>query len=118
MGSMDAGSSASGASGMIGMGGIRRRRAIINAAGEGAIWVCDVNGPVRIGDLLVTAPLPGLAMCQVDRGAAGAGAGAGMPFLNTTVAKATCACDFSHAPVEHTELGTRFRRALIGCVYA
>jgi hypothetical protein len=87
-------------------------RAIINAAGEGAIWVCDANGPVGIGGLLVTAALPGLAMSQAHADPNG------MPFLNTTVAKATCACDFSHAPVEHTVSGTRFRRALIGCVYA
>lgn len=89
-------------------------RAVINAGGEGAIWVCDANGPVACGDLLTSSPIPGMAMRQRAlpglRGLA--------PVLNATVAKATAACDFEAAPeLVHRASGARYRRARVPCVY-
>lgn len=72
-------------------------RVVVNSVGEGAILVCDANGPVRNGDLLVTSPVPGHAMRQGD--------GA---YTAATVAKATCDADF--APGSGST-------ALIGCTY-
>lgn len=88
-------------------------RVLVNSAGEGAVWVCDEGGPIRNGDLLVSASvIQGVCMRQPDH----------MPYVcASTAAKATCDCDFgpesglgcmkffpSHA-------GVRVR--LIGCLY-
>lgn len=71
---------------------------VVNSGGEGGILVCDANGPIQNGDLLVTSPHPGLAMRQDDD-----------IVRSSTVAKATCDCLFG-ADVNETE-------TLIGCVY-
>ena len=70
----------------------------VNAAGEGGICVCDENGPIRAGDLLVSSgTVPGAAMRQGDD-----------VVRACTAAKATCDCDFLGA-----DPGVR----LVGCVY-
>ena len=56
----------------------------VNSLGEGAIWVCDVNGPVENGDYLTTSDVPGYAMKQGEE-----------YIANYTVAKATMSCDFA-----------------------
>jgi hypothetical protein len=64
---------------------------VVNAAGEGGMWVSDENGPIANGDLLVSsAELPGYAMRQGGPGAAPAGV-----VCACTAAKATCDCPFS-----------------------
>lgn len=39
---------------------------IVNALGEGRVWVCDANGPVRLGDYITTSSVPGYAQRQED----------------------------------------------------
>ena len=58
-------------------------RVIVNALGEGAIWVADTNGNVASGDFLTTSHLPGYAQRQDDD-----------ILRNCTVAKSTMDCDF------------------------
>jgi hypothetical protein len=89
-------------------------RVVVNAVGEGAIWVCDAGGPLRNGDLVTScdAAFGGLGMRQ-----------ASPQVLNSTVAKITCDCDFtsggSPGPVETIHDGMRraVRRAFVGCTY-
>ena len=72
-------------------------KVIVNSVGEGGIWVCDANGPLRNGDLVC---------------ASGRACGSGMRqpddiVRSKTVAKITCDCLFE--PGE----GRRF----VGCIY-
>ena len=88
-------------------------RVVVNAAGEGAVWVCDAGGPLENGDLITSSRVPGLGMRQSTG-----------VVMNTTVAKITCDCDFaSNVPgpveavaVEHND-GRVVRRVLVGCTY-
>jgi hypothetical protein len=81
-------------------------RVIVNAAGEGAIWVCNANGPLRNGDLLTSSSHAGLGMRQRSR-----------VVQSSTVAKITCDCDFAgHCPGPVVQEGA-LRRCLVGCVY-
>ncbi len=113
-------------------------RLIINAAGEGALWVCDLNGAVRTGDLVVSSPIPGMAMRQRSVARAGAmvgeehedeatdedeeEAGGGLPLLSTTLAKLTGGCDFRALEARtHVDPVTSrlivYRRARVPCVF-
>jgi hypothetical protein len=63
-------------------------RLAVNGLGEGAVLVCDANGPVALGDLLCTSAEPGHAMRQGD------------DFVRScTLGKATMACDFAPSQV-------------------
>ncbi len=42
------------------------RFGVVNALGEGRVWVCDANGPVRVGDYITTSAVPGYAQRQDD----------------------------------------------------
>ena len=42
------------------------RFGVVNALGEGRAWVCDANGPVRVGDYITTSAVPGYAQRQDD----------------------------------------------------
>ena len=82
-------------------------RVVVNSVGEGGIYVCDANGPVRNGDLIASSPYLGYGMKQSDNIVA-----------SHTVAKATCDADFegpgsSALPADEG----RGRRAFIGCSY-
>src|SRR5210317_7986 len=58
-------------------------RVVVNALGEGALWVASTNGNVVSGDFLTTSHLPGYAQRQSE------------DFrCNYTVAKSTMDCDF------------------------
>lgn len=70
-------------------------RVIVNSGGEGGVRACDANGKIKNGDLLVSSPIPGVAMRQGDD-----------IVRSCTIAKATCDCDF-----------TERREDLIGCTY-
>jgi hypothetical protein len=59
------------------------KKVIVNSVGEGGIWVCNANGPLRNGDLIVTSHLSGFGMRQDDD-----------IVRSCTVAKITCDCDF------------------------
>ena len=58
----------------------------INAIGDGAIWVTDINGPLNSGDLITSSIIPGYGQLQSTDDV----------FHNYTVAKITCNCDFSN----------------------
>jgi hypothetical protein len=57
----------------------------VNAIGEGAIWVSDINGPLESGDLITSSTIPGYGQLQTTDDV----------FHSYTVAKITCDCDFS-----------------------
>ena len=61
----------------------------INSVGEGAIWVCDINGNLENGDYITSSIIPGIGMKQDDN-----------LLHNYTVAKITMDCDFNPEYVE------------------
>lgn len=94
-------------------------KVIVNSVGEGGIWVCDANGPLRNGDLIVTSQLGGYGMRQDDDMVRG-----------YTVAKITCDCHFQNtndsvcetkkwSPHYETKIvnGKEYRVAFVGCTY-
>ncbi len=86
-------------------------RVLVNAAGEGGIWVCDEGGALRNGDLVTTgSTLHGVGMRQTEAWVAA-----------HTAAKVTCDCDFERVapgPVVAVQVGDRNVRAcLVGCTY-
>lgn len=85
------------------------RFGIVNALGEGRVWVTDANGPVAAGDYLTTSAIPGYAQRQGDD-----------VLRSSTLGKATEAVDWSAAEgvtgtVEHD--GRTYRARLIAVVY-
>ena len=56
----------------------------INSLGEGAIWVCDINGALENGDYITSSLIPGVGMLQNDD-----------LLHNYTVAKITMDCSFN-----------------------
>ena len=92
-------------------GGAEDNRLFINAIGEGAIWVCNINGNLENGDYITTCEMPGYGMKQDDD-----------LLHNYTVAKITCNCDFSlnnnlYQCEEFIHEGVTYRRAFVGCTY-
>lgn len=74
----------------------KSKKIIVNAVGEGGIWVCGQNGDIENGDLIVTSDIPGIGMKQDDD-----------IIRNYTVAKATCDVIF-------TDMN---QMKFIGCIY-
>lgn len=72
-------------------------RVVVNSVGEGAILVCDENGPINNGDFLTTSSKKGYAMRQNTN-----------VCMNYTIAKSTCAFDFASKCVN---------TAFVGCSY-
>jgi alpha-tubulin suppressor-like RCC1 family protein len=64
-----------------------------NSVGEGAIWVCDANGPLEAGDNITTSAVPGYGMRQEQD-----------QFFSYTVAKITMDCDFTAPLIEVMEM--------------
>lgn len=60
---------------------------LVNSVGEGAMWVCDVNGDINIGDFITTSSVAGYGMRQADDVAHG-----------YTVAKASTKVAFGNLP--------------------
>jgi len=92
-------------------GGQEDNRVFINAIGEGAIWVCNINGNLENGDYITTCEIPGYGMKQDDD-----------LLHNYTVAKITCDCDFTldngfYQCEEFQHEGVTYRRAFVGCTY-
>lgn len=83
----------------------------VNSLGEGAMWVSNINGAIKNGDLITTSRIKGVGKRQDD------------DFVyNYTVAKATMSCDFDlgsdkykSKPVEFE--GQTYVMAYIGVVY-
>jgi predicted outer membrane lipoprotein len=94
-------------------------RLIVQSHGEGAIWISNISGPLKMGDLITSAPPPlfGYGMKQIH------------PIrtkMNYTVAKITCDCDFDEYNPENRHLiiktkeikGRRYKLAFVGCLYS
>jgi|14BtaG_2_1085337.scaffolds.fasta_scaffold00001_54 hypothetical protein len=86
-------------------------RLIINALGEGGIWVCNINGDFENGDYITTCEIPGYGMLQDDD-----------LLHNYTVAKITCDCTFdldseTYDCLEFEHDGQTYRKAFVGCTY-
>jgi hypothetical protein len=65
-------------------------RVFINSIGEGGVWICDENGNLSIGDLIVTSSVPGYGMAKGDN-----------VIDNTVVGKTTGDCDFVSQELEY-----------------
>jgi hypothetical protein len=76
--------------------GLGEHRLIINSLGEGAVWVCDANGPLENGDFICSSSVAGYGMRQDDD-----------LMRNYTVAKITMACDFNPQVVAKQKLKTK-----------
>ena len=84
---------------------------ICNSVGEGAIWICNINGNLENGDYITTCEIPGYGMLQDDD-----------LLHNYTVAKITQDCDFEfdhplYDCVEFEFEGQTYRKAFVGCTY-
>lgn len=91
--------------------GEEKARVIINSVGEGAIWVCNINGNLENGDYITSCEIAGYGMKQDEA-----------RMANYTVAKITCDCDFDlNSPIYMCEefewQGQTYRRAFVGCTY-
>ena len=69
------------------------RRLTINSLGEGAMWVCDINGALENGDYITTSNIPGIGMLQDDD-----------LLHNYTVGKITMDCSFNPATIHQNKL--------------
>jgi len=74
----------------------KSKKIIVNSVGEGGIWVCNQNGNIQNGDLIVSTDNNGMGMKQNDD-----------IIRNYTVCKATCNTNFTLK--KHTQF--------IGCIY-
>ena len=86
-------------------------RLIVNSVGEGAVWVCDINGNLDNGDYITTCTVPGHGALQADD-----------LLHNYTVAKITQDCTFDldsteYVCEEYEHNGTTYKRAFVGCTY-
>jgi predicted acyltransferase (DUF342 family) len=91
---------------------LSNRKVVVNAVGEGGIWVCDAGGALKNGDLITTSGVAGYGMKQQDD-----------MVRSYTVAKITCDCTFDvnstvYECVEFQhEDGLFYKKAFVGCVY-
>ena len=86
-------------------------RVIVNAGGEGGIYVVDTEGPIENGDYVCSSSIPGLAERQLDD-----------LLHNYTVAKVTMDCSFDLASPEYNSVelffeGRRHVASFVACVY-
>ena len=89
------------------------RRLTINQVGEGAIWVCNVNGNIQNGDFITT--------CDISGGGYGAKQADDL-LHNYTCAKAMMDCTFlldspNYQCIEIEITGQLYRVAFIACYY-
>ena len=86
-------------------------RLVVNSLGEGAIWICNINGNLENGDYITTCEIPGYGMLQDDD-----------LLHNYTVAKITQDCTFeldnpNYDCVEFEHEGQTYKKAFVGCTY-
>ena len=74
---------------------INEQRLFINSLGEGAIWVCNKNGPLENGDYITSSSVTGYGMKQSDD-----------LLHNYSVAKITCDCDFDLTKIVKQKVNT------------
>jgi len=77
--------------------GEKESKIIINSLGEGAVWVCNENGPIENGDYITTSTQAGLGMKQDDDN-----------LHNYSVAKITMDCDFNPKMIPKKTLSGEF----------
>ena len=87
------------------------KRFYVNSLGEGAVWICNINGNLENGDYITTCEIPGYGMLQDDD-----------LLHNYTVAKITQDCNFEldnphYDCVEFEFEGQTYRKAFVGCTY-
>lgn len=87
------------------------KKAMINSVGEGAVWVCDVNGDFENGDYITSSHIDGLGMNQMSS-----------IRMNHTVAKITCDCNFDEESIVYKCVsfeinGIKHKKAFVGCIY-
>jgi hypothetical protein len=83
----------------------------VNSLGEGAMWVSNINGPIRNGDWITSSRIPGIGKRQDD-----------IFMHNYTVAKATMSCDFDLSSEKYESKtvmfdGQTYIMAYIGVTY-
>ena len=83
----------------------------VNSLGEGAMWVSNINGPIRNGDWITSSRIPGIGKRQDD-----------IFMHNYTVAKATMSCDFDLTSEKYESKtvmfeSTEYIMAYIGVTY-
>ena len=86
-------------------------RIIINALGEGAMWVSNYSGSLENGDYITSSPIEGLGMKQDDD-----------LLHNYTVAKITQDCSFNLSAsnyncIEFDWSGSTYKKAFVGVTY-
>ena len=104
--------------------GISRGDGLFNSIGEGAIWVCDANGPFTSGDYIVSSTLTGYGIRQD-----------GTRKANYTVAKILQDCVFEDHNTRYlsmseenslstiskeqylTDTGNVYKASFVGCTY-
>jgi hypothetical protein len=83
----------------------------VNSLGEGAMWVSNINGAIKNGDLITSSRIRGVGKRQDD------------DFVyNYTVAKATMSCDFDLGSDKYKTKsivfeGQTYVMAFVGVVY-
>lgn len=87
------------------------RRIVVNSHGEGGIWICNVNGSLRNGDLISSSGIKGYGMRQGSS-----------TCKSYTVAKITCDCDFDTCSKVYEcktfkWKGILLKKAFVGCLY-
>jgi photosystem II stability/assembly factor-like uncharacterized protein len=83
----------------------------VNSLGEGALWVSNINGPIKNGDWITTSQISGVGKKQSE-----------IRRCNYTVAKATMSCDFENGSANYkTKMiefkGQKYIMAFIGVTY-
>lgn len=83
----------------------------VNSLGEGAMWVSNINGPLKNGDLITSSRIQGVGKRQDDDF-----------FYNYTIAKVTMSCDFDLKSDKYKTKpivfeGQTYVMAFVGVVY-
>ena len=82
------------------------RFGVVNALGEGRVWVTDINGEIQGGDYITTSPVPGYGQAQND------------DFLHSyTLGKAIETIDWEQVTETVQHDGKTYKRYLIAVVY-
>jgi hypothetical protein len=82
------------------------RFGVVNALGEGRVWVTDINGQIRAGDYVTTSAIPGYGQMQDD------------DLLHSyTLGKAIETVDWDQVPETIHHEGKTYRRYLLAVVY-
>lgn len=90
---------------------IHDTKVVVNSHGEGAIWVTNINGNFKNGDLITSSCIPGYGMCQGDN-----------IIRSYTIGKITCDCNFSFTSKIYSCKAFKYKnviykKAFVGCVY-